>query len=101
MLQTTTWQLFLGLLLLLLGLRAYLRERRAGTWSWTKLGLLLLGILVIVALAVPWAIWLVFRLGRDQPALTVVLILVPIFAAVGPLAYLLRPKKTPPPPAPT
>jgi hypothetical protein len=94
--QKTTYQFFFALLAVLLGLRAYLQARRAGAWSWRRFGLLLLGVLVVIALGVPYSMWLARVLGPRHTALAVVLIIVPIFATVGLLAYFLRPKNTPP-----
>jgi hypothetical protein len=99
-LQKTTYQFVFALLAVLMGLRAYLQARRAGTWSWRRFGLLLLGVLVVIALGVPYSMWLARVLGPRHTPLAVVLIIVPIFATVGLLAYFLRPLKPPPPSAP-
>ena len=74
------YEFFLALLILGIGVNAYLRARRQGVWSWREFAITLAGIALIVTAAVPWELFLM-RLGPDHAMTVTVFTVLPI--AIG------------------
>jgi biotin transporter BioY len=85
--------LLLALLIAGIGIGSYLRARRDGTWSWREFAITLAGIGLILAVVVPWGLFLM-RLGPDHAIFATVLMVIPIALGVTLLArYLSKRRK--------
>ncbi len=74
--------LFLGLLVISVGLSTYAAARRAGVWSWKLFGLTLAGMAVITAVSTGTGLWLASKLGPGHAGLVTLVIVVLIAAGL-------------------
>jgi uncharacterized membrane protein YfcA len=88
-------QLIILLLVIAIGLSAYARAHREGTWSWPLFAKTTLGASALVAVAVVCVVWLGSVLGPEHAGLVLLIDLAVTAAGVTVLALWLRSKQSP------
>jgi len=83
------------------GLGAYWRARRSGTWSWREFGVALLGAFVLVAIVVPAALLIADASGPDQAGIATAGIVVLALGGSFALAFWMKRRKAGPTPPPS
>lgn len=84
--------LFPALLIVGIGISAFLRARRDGTWSWREFAITIAGMALILVVIWPWGLFLM-GLGPDRAGLATLLMLIPIAAGVILLAVYLSARR--------
>ena len=86
------YSVFLALLIVSLGISAFMRARREGTWSWREFAITLLGVALILAVVLPVS-QLLMKLGPDHAGLATVILLVLIGGSVALLTVYLSARR--------
>ena len=87
-------EIAVAIVIVVVGLGAYGRARRSGTWSWRDFGVAVLGALVLVAVIVPAALLIADASGPDQAGIATVAIVVLALGGSFALAFWMKRRKS-------